>query len=131
MFRSERIQIILKFVAFLVFAIVTVGPAKAFSGTAVLPSCELLLRELQVTNEGGLSFPPQGESCYYYIAAVQDLSRYSENNRLTLNACLPEESKLTQLIRIFVNYAQSHPERLHLPASILALEALRKAFPFP
>lgn len=42
--------------------------------------------------------------------------------------CVPQ-TNLTQLIRIFTNYARSHPEKLHFSRAELAFHALYSAFP--
>jgi Rap1a immunity proteins len=114
----------------------TVGPAKAITANDMLPSCEVFLREMKVQNDGQLSFPREGQRCWYYIMSIQELSTLADDvdHRPIVGAlkiCAPENSTLTQFLRIFVNYAQSNPDKLHLKASFVAVQALRKAFPCP
>jgi hypothetical protein len=42
---------------------------------------------------------------------------------------LPAEVTNGQIVLVFVKYLEVHPERLHKPANLLLVEALRKAFP--
>lgn len=45
--------------------------------------------------------------------------------------CAPDGSDSFQYARIVVKYLTEHPERLHEPGSVLALFALREAYPCP
>jgi len=44
-------------------------------------------------------------------------------------ACGPDEVPILQLARVVVKWLREHPERLHEPKGVLAIEALRDAFP--
>jgi hypothetical protein len=105
--------------------------AQLQSGNELLLSCEVLERGLKVSGDKQLTIPhdPQAFMCWGFMAAIQQLSTIREDNRRILNACPPPTSTLTQLIRVFTNYAQSHPEELHQPAAWIAVNALRHAFP--
>jgi hypothetical protein len=43
--------------------------------------------------------------------------------------CAPEGSSTDQRIRIFVKYANEHPERLHFAAEAIVIESLAQAYP--
>jgi hypothetical protein len=47
------------------------------------------------------------------------------------HACIPSSSTNAQLVRIVIRYVEAHPERMHEPFAVLALQALRAAWPGP
>lgn len=61
--------------------------------------------------------------CFGYFGAVQDLITAFPG------ICIPSEVRETQIIRVFVAYAEAHPETLHEQPQIIALTALAAAFP--
>jgi hypothetical protein len=46
-----------------------------------------------------------------------------------LGICAPPESTLTQLVRIFMNHVEAHPEDLHRDYVLVVLQALIATFP--
>ena len=52
-----------------------------------------------------------------------------DKNRRIYSVCAPPDSTLTQLIKVFINYAERNPQRLHEDFSIVALDSLAMAFP--
>ena len=44
-------------------------------------------------------------------------------------ACVPSTVSVGQLVRVYVKYADEHPEELHLAGSIMVWNAIHKAFP--
>ena len=78
----------------------------------------------------------QGDSselseCIGYISGVVDAgtiaSQRNENGKFPV--CIPETVSKGQLVRVYLKYADNHPERLHLVAATLVVEALATAFP--
>jgi hypothetical protein len=66
------------------------------------------------------------------MSAVQDLSgAEDETGKRLLNYCPAPKTKLTQLIRVFTNYARTHPQELHEIAPVLIMRAMQEAFPCP
>ena len=45
--------------------------------------------------------------------------------------CVPDTTSRGQMARVFVQFLQSHPEKLKLPAALLIEDALREAYPCP
>jgi hypothetical protein len=43
--------------------------------------------------------------------------------------CRPDESSIFQGILVTLRYADQHPERLHIPFSVMVVEAFREAWP--
>jgi hypothetical protein len=56
-----------------------------------------------------------------------------ENNKIDMSLqkfCIPKEvSFQKQLPRIVVKYFKSHPDKLHEPAAVLIVDAIREAYP--
>jgi hypothetical protein len=43
--------------------------------------------------------------------------------------CVPDDATNGQMVRVVVNYIDRHPEKMHMPFTHLAAEALLKAWP--
>ncbi len=65
------------------------------------------------------------------MGAVQDLAGVADtaNQPPILGTCLPPDGNRLQLVRAVVAYGAAHPPALREPAGVLALLALRDAFP--
>src|ERR1700731_3401695 len=83
------------------------GPADALeSAGQLLGACE---RFLQVVDLSGPRFDipreePEAIMCWAFMRAVQDLSTVSFAGKRALYACPPEQTFVSQLIRVFVSY---------------------------
>jgi Rap1a immunity proteins len=68
--------------------------------------------------------------CWGAFAAFQrlDVMKWPDGKRI-LGFCAPPESSRLQLVRIFMKYADDHPEEAHEGFEVVALQALMKAFP--
>jgi hypothetical protein len=104
------------------------------TGNDLLSACEVFERNAIVSAEGlrfDRSPPPEAYMCFGFMNALQQVTRWQStgDSLPTLEICAPEKSKLTQLIRVFTNYARAHPEELHEQAASVATIALRLAFP--
>ena len=71
--------------------------------------------------------------CWGAFAAIQELltARNSETKKMMLWACAPAKSSRTQLISIFVHYAENHPEKYHDDFLWTVVDSLQQAFPCP
>lgn len=70
--------------------------------------------------------------CWGAFAAIQRLSATVDHNeKPLLFSCPPEDSTQTQIITIFVRYAEKHPEKYHQDFVFSAIAALKEAFPCP
>ncbi|WP_374207864.1 Rap1a/Tai family immunity protein [Bradyrhizobium sp. 190] len=103
------------------------------SANELLSSCErfLAIARIDGNRVSMTRNEPPAFECWGYLGAFQELSaiRHDGEKIPITRACLPAESSLVQLIRVFVSYAQKHPEDLHQRAGLVALEALQAAFP--
>ncbi len=104
----------------------------AFAETTeeMLSSCRPLAK---VEVSGGIAkFPENFETgmCWGAFSIVQTIIvARSENNSLIFGVCVPEETKRTQLISVFMSYAESKPKRLHEDFFPVVLDGLRESFP--
>ena len=68
--------------------------------------------------------------CVGYLQAVEDTyNSAAEWKGFESDICAPISVTGGQLIKVWVKYANEHPEKLHLSASDLVLLAYRDAFP--
>jgi hypothetical protein len=109
-------------------------PAHSETGTTLLQACEALEREARLSGENiQLPARPDVHRCWGYMSAVQDFAviYMDEPGKPLLNSCPDPDTQLTQLIRVFTNYARTHPQELHEKASLLVYRAMLSAFPCP
>jgi Rap1a immunity proteins len=104
-------------------------PTTVFGGSAseLVAKC----KNISVADPGGKGDSSDLYECMGYICGVVDAptiaSRRNESG--AFSACIPESVSKGQLVRIYLKYADNHPERLHLVAAIMVIEALEVAFP--
>jgi len=114
-------------------------PAAAQSTTnELLSHCETFLRNYKALGPDTfqLAREPEAYQCYGYMSAVTQFA-YLHLRDTTTGAerkpfefvCLPPHVQVAQLIRIFVNFSQQHPERLNEQPPLVLLTALWQAFP--
>jgi Rap1a immunity proteins len=117
----------------LVLTLLLCTPARSETGTGLLQACEALEREVRISGDN-IALPNRTDvyKCWGYMGAVQDLSVIvDETGKPLLGSCPGPKTKLTQLIRVFTNYARTHPQELHEKAPVLVLRAMQDAFPCP
>jgi hypothetical protein len=106
-------------------------PAHSETGNGLLQACEALERQIRISGEN-VQLPDSGDvhKCWGYMGAVQDFAgAVDETGQRLLGFCPSPGTKLTQHIRVFNNYARTHPQELHEKASVLVLRAMQNAFP--
>ncbi|GJE03134.1 Rap1a/Tai family immunity protein [Methylobacterium isbiliense] len=107
-------------------------PASAVEGGQLVAQCKSLLRSAKARGKA-LEFrqEPDTVGCFAFMSAVQDLAAVAdrEGEPPLLGACLPPEGTLLQLIQAVVAYGGTHPAALRESAGVLALLALRDAYP--
>jgi hypothetical protein len=69
--------------------------------------------------------------CIGYMTGVVDSYEVEPDSLKTAGRglCVPDDVRSTQLVRVFVKYADDHPEELHLAAPTVVWNSLHKAFP--
>jgi Rap1a immunity proteins len=99
----------------------------------MLHACQTLQRGMRIT--GNTAFLPSGteaQQCWGFMSAVQGYSVLADQagSRL-LSSCPAADTKTTQIVDVFVKYANAHREKLNAPAAAVAYNAMADAFPCP
>ncbi|MGE7412889.1 Rap1a/Tai family immunity protein [Methylobacterium tarhaniae] len=108
------------------------GPVRAAEGSVLVAQCKSLLRGAKMRgNDVEFRQDPETVGCWAFMGAVQDLAGVADsaNQPPLLGACLPPDGNRLQLVRAVVAYGGAHPPALREKAGVLALLALRDAFP--
>lgn len=105
---------------------------------AAAPTAAELLSLCRPVASGGISgeyakFPQNFDTgiCWGVFSAIQQTSRYMKDGRTLMGVCAPPTSRTSQLVAIFVRYAESRPQQHHEDGIDLAYESLSNAFPCP
>ena len=100
------------------------------SGEGLLNACESFEKNAYVSGNYVRNMDPDGNVCFGFIGAMQQISGYINQNRTRqFYACLPPNSTTTQLIRVFIDFAQHNPQILHERASNVVILSFQSAFP--
>jgi len=105
--------------------------AGAQSAGEMLHACEFLQRGMHVEKDK-IYYPASGEAskCWGFVIAVAQYAMIADQNGKTLlGACPGADMTPVEVIRIFVDYANAHPEKQELPAAAAAYNAMADAFP--
>jgi Rap1a immunity proteins len=108
-------------------------PARSETGNGLLQAWEALEREARFSGDN-IQLPNKTDVYKYwgYMGAVQDFAgAVDDTGQRLLGFCPDPKTKLTQYIRVFTNYARTHPQELHERASLLIFRAMLNAFPCP
>jgi hypothetical protein len=108
-------------------------PVLAQTAGEMLHACQTLQRGMRI--KGDTAFLPSGteaQQCWGFMSAVQEYSVLADQagTRL-LSACPAADTKTTQIVDVFVKYANAHPEKRDIPAAAVAYNAIADAFPCP
>jgi Rap1a immunity proteins len=109
------------------------------SADNMLLACEQFERIAHIDNDGGVSVLLEASLksvtgtdsliCWGFLGAMHQVSYWKNHDTPLLGVCLPKESTLIQLARVFTAFARSHPEQLHEQAAAVVLRAFQSAFP--
>lgn len=104
--------------------------AVAATPAELLQSCQVAVKAAAAPQSATVDIPVAGLACWYYMAAIQNMSTVIEQHgNPLLGVCAPSTTSLMQYVRIFVRYAEQHPGEDADNAAALALRALLDAFP--
>jgi hypothetical protein len=103
------------------------------TGNELLQACEALEREARISGDK-IQLPARTDAhrCWGYMGAVQDFSVIiadEKTGKPLFNSCPGPDTTLMQFIRVFTNYARTHPQELHDKASLIVYRAMVSAFP--
>lgn len=132
-FRVTRGSRLMRLIGLTLTAVAVVYGSLAYaqSGKEMLQSCQPLQRGMHVDRDKVfLSTGVNVQQCWGFIEAVQEFSILADQDGKTLlGACPDEDTKTVQIVKVFVDYARAHPDRLSLPAADVAYNAMADAFP--
>ena len=105
-----------------------------FADTAqeMLSACRPIARANTSGGKGKVTIPDtfKAGKCWGAFTAIQNgIERADDTMLLIYNICAPAEITRTQLIAMFVDYAEKNPQRLQEDFFDVFIDALRKAFP--
>jgi Rap1a immunity proteins len=107
--------------------------AKVLNGHQLLEMCPDALRTLEQPNANVNDFA--AGYCIGLIMGILDVNVAYQHfpNQTQVLFCDPRDGTATlpQFVRIILRYLQTHPERLHLYGTVLAIEAMQEAFRCP
>jgi hypothetical protein len=104
------------FVALLLLPLQSSAAIAQSTGNDLLSDCEQLLKNVHL--EAGrvqLDNTQPTARCWGYMNAIQQVEGVRESTgakKSVLHTCVPDNIKLTQLIRVVVSYGEQHPETL-------------------
>jgi hypothetical protein len=107
--------------------------AEPYSAGDMLSECQALLSSARATSDPDaieLDNSFSTGSCWGAFLSIQQLVTVKQAGaRATMfRVCLPEDTKLVQIIKIFDSFARRHPERESEPFTIVAIAGLHEAF---
>jgi hypothetical protein len=107
------------------------APVAALGQTAL--DVESRCREfttVDVLPNGKINIPRNGDFCWGAFTATQQLIVLGHSGGTPmLRVCPPSTTTRVQLIKVFLNYSQRHPELAHLSFGQVVWGALDEAFP--
>jgi len=116
--------------SFLTVVLISASPAFAESTAEMLSSCKSVA-EAEIRDQGAI-FPQDYRSgmCWGAFNTLQSLIvKTNTDGRPMVGICAPAETRRTQLIAVFNDYARRNPQRHHEDFFNVAIDALRTAFP--
>ncbi len=120
----------------LAFVVLVIGVAQWSSAFAdstheMLSACRPVARAEVSGDEVKLPSNFGSGECWGAFTVLQKViySVDAESLRPIFSICAPAASTRSQLITVFVQYAERHPQRLHEDFFVVGLDSLRMAFP--
>jgi len=106
---------------------------RAESTAQMLSACRLVAQAPVKEKEDSFFMPPGEDAakCWGFFMGLQSAIVLipSKGAQPYLSVCAPPQSTRLQFVTIFVRYADENPQRLHEDVFLVALDALRAAFP--
>ena len=107
------------------------GPVKAQTASEYLGYCEQFEVSTAQQSGGQLILPNGGPmDCWHFFVAFRELADLidADTRRPILGLCIPNSVPTSQVIRVFVSYAEEHPEILQTLPAIAALQAVWQSY---
>jgi hypothetical protein len=105
-------------------------PASADTVQEMLSACRPIAQSEVVGDYARFPQNYRTGYCWGVFTSIQQIIVHiDENRRRVYFICSPPEVRLTQIVAVFVTFAEKNPQRLHEDFFPFALESLRSAFP--
>jgi hypothetical protein len=120
-------------IAIAMFGICCGQRCMAETAEEMLSACRPVMNAKVTDGKINLPLDFDSGSCWGAFGAIQDLltAVNASTKKPMFGVCLSESTTRTQLIAIFVRYAEKHPERYNERFVWVADNAIREAFPCP
>jgi hypothetical protein len=107
--------------------------AEPYSAADMLSECQALLSSAKATSDPDaieLDNSFSTGSCWGAFLSIQQLVAVKQAGARgpMFRVCVPEDTKLVQIIKIFDSFTRRHPERESEPFTIVAIAGLHEAF---
>ena len=113
-----------------VFILLTAVAAFAESAEVMLSACRPIIKAK--INEEVVTLPENSQvgMCWGAFSVIQKVITQADykSKKKVYGVCAPPKSTRTQLITIFVNYAEKNPQRLHEDFFYVAMDSLKESF---
>lgn len=105
------------------------GPASGYTAGEMLSKCSSF-RDAREVNGAVRLVDIEAGVCFGAFLTIWETTSVVNNEKLPmLYICAPRGTTVVQFIRIFVQYAEVHPEEQHEPSFLIAADSLIRAFP--
>jgi hypothetical protein len=109
------------------------APARAEVRSAldIYQACKSAVEAHNLPNGDVILATPNTAFCWGAFTVLRSVTSIltADGAGMALHVCAPNESTVTQYIRIFLKYVDDHPELAHNDFDFVALDALVKVFP--
>jgi hypothetical protein len=131
--RWLRIGVFLFAAAVLELSLYDGAKAEPYTAEEMVSECESVLSSAKATSDPDaieLDNTFSTGACWGAFLAIQQLVsvKMSGAKKMMFRVCLPEDTKLVQLIQVFDAYVKRHPERSGEAFSIVAIGSLYDSF---
>ena len=106
------------------------APAAAQNADRLLHSCELIEREASASRDAAFSLGYGQNECWDFMAGTLQYALLADaDGKRLLTVCPAATTRIADAVRVFVDYARTHREKLDLKAAEVAYAAMKEAFP--
>lgn len=94
---------------------------------SMLTGCKAALHSFESQEIRGSQFD-MGK-CLGFISGARDMLAVWKESQPTVAICQPQKAQTIQIVRVFVKWADDHPESHHEIALLSFIQSMREAFP--
>ncbi|SRR6266404_6118253 len=120
----------LKVLVAVAILLAALGNASAETALQATASCREVVKGLRP--DGQIHMPPAGQFCWGAFGVLQAMARVkmsADSANTLLGMCPGEKVTRSQMVLVFLRYADNNPAQLDDEFPFIALRALQEAFP--